>query len=197
MTSLDGRIRPLYENGLGCRQIGAALNENPVLIFKRLRRMGIVRTTKEAIASTTSRAAHVSPFTRATASHQLRASAIGDAICWFLDRGYKPSVPVDVAHYDLIVESDDGLKRIQVKTTTAKDRGSNRWTVKIMRHAYDRHAKARNAAGKRRELPYSPDDVDYFYIMTGDRSRYIVPVKATAGALRLNLDVKFARYLVN
>jgi hypothetical protein len=196
MVALDARIRPLYEHGMGCRHIGAALKENPVLIFKRLRRMGIVRTRKEAIVTSVDTDKEDMPFTRPIESERLRASAMGDAIRWFLDRGYKPSMPIDVAHYDLIVESDAGLKRIQVKTTTAKDPGSKRWVVGIMRHAYDKHATARNSAGKRRHIPYSPNDVDYFYILTGDRSRYIVPVVATRGTIRITLDVKFAKYRV-
>ena len=43
-------------------------------------------------------------------------SGLSIAARWFLDRGYVVSVPMEVV-YDLVAESDDGLQRIQVKTT--------------------------------------------------------------------------------
>jgi hypothetical protein len=189
MIALDGRIRPLYERGLGARRIAKALNEDPATVFRRVRRMGILRRSNTAIAVNV--VERELPFSRRDTIDRLRAAAIGDAVRWFSARGYIPSVPVDVAHYDLVVESDNGLKRIQVKTTTMKDHG--RWVVRSSRWAYDKTAK-RNAGGKRRRVPYTVNEADYFYILTADGTRYIVPVAVTNSTLTITLDVKYARY---
>src|SRR5271157_1092146 len=95
MHALDGRIRPLYERGLGSRRIAEALDENPATIFKRVRRMGILRTGDAA--TTVNVGEHALPFARRATDDRLRTAAIGDAIRWFSGRGYTPSVPVDVA----------------------------------------------------------------------------------------------------
>jgi hypothetical protein len=194
MVSLDKRIRPLYERGLGSRRIAGALNENPATVFKRIRRMGILRTGDAATAINV--VEQSLPFSRHATDNHLRTAAIGDAVRWFSSRGYTPSVPVDVARYDLVVESDAGLKRIQVKTTMSKARRNGRWFVRTCRHAYDKNASIANAAGKRRDVAYTTADADYFYILTSDGSRYIVPVSVTGGTLTLTLDIKYAQYKV-
>jgi hypothetical protein len=51
-------------------------------------------------------------------THKIRGR-VGASIAmqWFLSHGYMVSIPVETTTYDLVVESDDGLKRVQVKTT--------------------------------------------------------------------------------
>jgi hypothetical protein len=196
MLALDAKIQPLYARGLGCRQIGETLNENPTIIFRRVRRMGILRSRSESIIVAANGKNAEMPFTRQMETHHLRAAATGDAIRWFLDRGYHPSLPIDVARYDLIVESDNDLKKVQIKTTTVKSPGG-RWIVDVTHRLYDKHASASNASGKRRTVPYKPKDVDFFFIVTGDRSHYIIPTVSTGGVTRITLDVKFAKYKVS
>lgn len=52
------------------------------------------------------------PFKREPVSGA--AAGLSTAARWFLDRKYLVSVPLEPAPYDLIAESDDGLKRVQV-----------------------------------------------------------------------------------
>jgi len=197
MVALDARIRPLYEIGLGCRKIASVLCEDPVTVFKRVRRMGILRSLDAAVLVRPPRVpAHERPsvFSRHPHARQLRSAAIGDAIHWFLSRGYTPSIPVDPVRYDLVVESDQGLIRVQVKSTNQKGK-SGRWTVHAYRAAYNATSPA-NANGRRRRILYSSADVDYFFIVTGDRSRYLIPVDSVT-TFTLTLDHKYARFKVD
>jgi len=190
MLALDGKIRPLYERGIGCRVIGDVLDENPAIIYKRVRKMGIARTKNEA-------APHGPdievPFSQTPDQTNLAQAAIGTAARWFLRRGYIVSIPIEPTRYDLVVESDNGLRRIQVKTTRARSQHSTSWHVRIGRRAYNAKAQI-NAGGKRRTVPYTKDDIDLFFIVTGDQDIYIIPVEATLGSLSLGLDIKYANY---
>ncbi len=191
MEALDRKIRPLYKHGLGCRVIGAALDENPVIILRRVRMMGIVRTVKEAEAIQVLQVDV--PFSREPDPTALRWSGVATAIQWFMDRGYMVSIPVEPARYDLVVESDQGLQRVQVKTTNTKDRG--RWITRLHRKAYDASVEP-NASGKTKPLAYTSDEIDLFFIVAGDRTCYLIPLEAVTGQLSANLDDKFAAYRV-
>jgi len=190
MEALDRKIRPLYEHGLGCRVIGDVLEENPVIILKRVRKMGIVRSREEVQPKASEKAV---PFERQPDSTELRKSGVALAIHWFMDRGYMVSIPVEPARYDLVVESDQRLKRVQVKTTNTKDRG--RWITRLHRKAYDASVEP-NASGKTKPLAYTSDEIDLFFIVAGDRTCYLIPLEAVTGQLSANLDDKFAAYRV-
>jgi len=108
----DQQIRRLYEQGLGCRKVASELGFEPYFVFKRVRKMGILRS-KEASRG---KALQVSvPFTNPVSDRHLRKAGIGQAIWWFSQRGYSVSIPVEPEPYDLIVESDDGLKLANVE----------------------------------------------------------------------------------
>jgi hypothetical protein len=60
-----------------------------------------------------------SPDVRPHIRH-LRDAGAAIAATWFLLRGCNASIPVEPALYDLLASMPDGIKRIQVKTTTYK-----------------------------------------------------------------------------
>lgn len=190
MAELDERIRPWYEQGLGCRQIGTLLGEDPAIVYKRVRRMELVRSRSEARLPAPEL---LLPFRAEVNERHLRSAAIGEAVSWFLQRGYVVSVPLAVTQYDLITESDDGFVRVQVKTTTRRDR-YGRWVAGIERQVYEADVTGTNGARSRRA--YRDDEIDMFFITTGDRSRYLIPLAATGGARTLSLDDKYAAYKV-
>lgn len=191
MLELDDRIRPLYEQGVGCRVIATSLGENPVTIYKRVKRMGLVRSVEEAAQVAPSVDI---PFSRKEADTNLSASAIGIAIRWFMQRGYVPSIPVEPTQYDLVVESDKGFQKIQVKSTTARNPQSGCWVSYTSRSTYDRERESSNANGKRKRTPYSQGEIDLFFIVTGEGDLYLIPLEATGSALSINLDNKYAQY---
>lgn len=182
MTRLDRRIRPLYLAGLGCRQIAKKLDENPVIIFKRIRKMNIARSSTEAASL---RMPEVpAPFPSKRKPKYLRDAALGIAAGWFLRNGYPVSVPLSPLRYDLIVESGASFKKIQVKTTTNKRDGY--WLVGISRRAYHK-------SGNRR-VSYSSSDIDAFFIVCDDDSMYLIPIEATKNTQDLQLGKKYEKY---
>jgi hypothetical protein len=130
------------------------------------------------------------PFSRNPSAANLRRSAAAIATAWFQARDYRVAIPVEPAPYDLVVESDDGLVRIQVKSTTRTDFG--RWIVGVTRREYDPAASS-----GRRARRYSPGEIDFFFIVTGDGAKYLIPLEVSNGATTLTLDGKYAAFRVD
>jgi hypothetical protein len=63
----------------------------------------------------------------------LREAGTAIALMWFLLCGYNASIPIEPALYDLLVSMPDGIKRVQVKTTTYNKAG---WAVSVGRRPY-------------------------------------------------------------
>jgi hypothetical protein len=57
----------------------------------------------------------------------LRQAATALAACWFSLCGLNTAIPVEPAVYDLLISGSDGIKRVQVKTTTHKSK--NGWMI--------------------------------------------------------------------
>jgi hypothetical protein len=76
----------------------------------------------------------------------LREAGTSIASMWFLLCGYNTSFPVEPTIYDLLVSMPDGIKTVQVKTTTCKTDG---WVVQVGRRPYSVGNRARGdlAAG--------------------------------------------------
>jgi hypothetical protein len=121
-------------------------------------------------------------------------TGLSTAARWFLDRGYLVSVPLEPAPYDLVAESDEGLKKIQVKTTRRRGR-NGRYQVGLTRNIYD-PALVPNAAGKNRRTPYQPGTVDYFFIVANGDAMYLIPFETVAGRTAIVLDAKYASFKV-
>jgi hypothetical protein len=105
----------------------------------------------------------------------LRSAAPSIALTWFTLRGQPPSVPLEPQRYDMVVETSRGFKRVQVKSTTFFANGA--WQVGVS-HRPDKNGK--------RE-PYSPDDVDLFFIIDGEMNLYLIPIDALGGRIAINL----------
>jgi len=194
IAALDEQVRALYGQGLGCRAVAADLGENPAFIYKRVQAMGIGRTREETYEALQSVPQVALPFAAPDSVEQLRAAAVGEAVSWFLRRGYVPSIPIEPARYDLVVESDEGLKRVQVKSTAYQERG--RFVVGITRQEYGGSRQTYSAMGRRTRTHYSSNDVDFFFIVTGSGDKYLVPIAVASGLTRLTLDRKYATYKV-
>ncbi|WP_375155070.1 group I intron-associated PD-(D/E)XK endonuclease [Micromonospora sp. 4G55] len=105
---------------------------------------------------------------------------------WFLSRGYMVSLPVEQTTYDLVVESDEGLKRVQVRTS----RGGQ--VVGLTRTQYGA-SKGTPSSGRYGSRPYRSGELDLFYIYCGDGSAYLIPLDAVLGMRCLSL-AKYANY---
>jgi hypothetical protein len=114
-------------------------------------------------------------------------SSLVIAARWFLDRQYIASVPLEVAPYDLVVESDKGLQRVQVKST-----GFNQ--ARIGRLQYDGAAEA-NARGRVRRTTYTENEVDLFFIVA-PTGLYLVPIRVVLGLGTISLEPKYSNFRV-
>lgn len=107
----------------------------------------------------------------------LRAAAPSIAMAWFLLRGYRPSIPVEPCVYDLVVECDGRMQRVQVKTVSRPTcRGV--WEASISR-------SVRSSEGS--QLMYDPDEIDLFFIVDGEMRMYLIPVATVAGKIVISL----------
>lgn len=131
-------------------------------------------------------------FERDVGDQRFCDASLGHAVAWFMSRGYGASIPVGQEPYDLVVDSDEGLQKIQVKSTNRKNRWSQ-FFVTICKRVYDGTRQV-NASGKRRRTTYATDEVDWFFILTGDHDVYLIPRSATASKMSLTLDRAYANY---
>ena len=182
----------LYGEGKGSRVIASTLKENPTTTYRRLVRMGLSRSKSEAQAVKVLPV--LVPFSNQSSPQNLRRLAIGEAIKWFMSRGYTPSLPVETTKYDLVVESDVGLQRVQVKSTTRIRDGS--WCVQTCRLQYNSSLVARGSAGKRRRSSYSKGEVDLFFIVTSDGSKYLIPSEVIGTNQQVTLSHRFDLYKI-
>lgn len=130
------------------------------------------------------------PFSNEGSDENLRNAGIGIATAWFLRRGYMASIPVEQAPYDLVVESDKGLQRVQIKTATGKKNGAGR-QVNLGRHLYDPNT------GGNQHACYQLGEVDVFFIVTIDRRIYVIPLEVVLGTRLITLDKKYAAFEVS
>jgi hypothetical protein len=116
----------------------------------------------------------------------LRQAAESLAAAWFRLCGCNVAFPLASDSCDLLVQEADGWKRVQVKTTIG--RYKHGWMVSIARRPY---AKGNNGP----LVPYDPEEIDFFFIMDGDLTMYVIPSCAVGGYRTLLLR-SYARYIV-
>jgi len=74
------------------------------------------------------------------------------AAAWYSLRGVDVSWPLEPCAYDLLLRHEVGIRRVQVKTTTARENGA--WKVFL----------SRSGSTRRR---YGPSEVDLFFLIDG------------------------------
>jgi PD-(D/E)XK endonuclease len=116
----------------------------------------------------------------------LRDAAPSIAASWFSLCGYNVAIPVEPAVYDLLVATPDGIKRVQVKTTTCS--GKDGRTVAVGRRPY-------SAGNRERRVPYDPELIDWFFILDGDLTIYLIPTRVIARRVGILLHT-YTRYIV-
>lgn len=118
---------------------------------------------------------------------RLREAGTTIAAMWFQLCGCNASIPLEPTTYDLLVSMPDGVKRVQVKTTTYQN-SKDGWVVQVGRRPY--------SVGNRGSLaPYDPDGLDLFFILDGHLTMYLIPSRVVAGRLRILLR-NYSNYVV-
>ena len=112
------------------------------------------------------------------ALRNLREAAPSLAAAWFSLCGFNPAIPIEPTVYDLLVSMPDGIKRVQVKTTTRYSKDG--WAVVVGRRPY-------SPGNRERLIPYDPELIDWFFIVDGDLTMYLIPSKVIAGRVGILL----------
>jgi hypothetical protein len=116
----------------------------------------------------------------------LRDAATSLAASWFSLCGFSVAIPAEPTVYDLLVVMPEGIKRVQVKTTTCYSKDG--WTVVVSRRPY-------SAGNRERRIPYDPETIDWFFIVDGDLAIYLIPSRIIAGRVSILLHT-YTKYIV-
>ena len=109
-----------------------------------------------------------------------------DAIAWFGANGYGVLLPlIDAQPYDLVVESGDGLQRVQVKTTTVRS-PHGVFVVSLTTSGGNQSFHTRK--------PFDPTESELLYVLTDERVRYLIPTATIRSRTALNLGARVAHF---
>lgn len=115
-------------------------------------------------------------------------TSLGIAIAYYASNGYTVSIPLnDTQDYDLIVDKDNILKKVQVKSTACKTK-------------YGNYQVALKSCGGTKGKTYKTvikTNIDELFILTGDLNMYILPIEDLKNESTLNICEKYQKYKVN
>lgn len=115
-------------------------------------------------------------------------AGLGRAIAYFTSCGFPVSIPLnDTQKYDLVVDFNGGLQRVQVKTSRFK-RSSG---------AYEVLLKNCGGASKSRTITlFDKGACDYLFVLTGGGTMYLIPAPAVEGTHAISVGNKYQEYEV-
>lgn len=112
---------------------------------------------------------------------------LGKTIGWFCEQGYTVSIPLtDSQDYDLVVEIEGNLNRVQVKTTSYIRKGVYcvGLSVKGGNRSYNTIKNFDNTK------------IDFVFIITSKNDMYLIPSKVLNVTSSINLGKKYDMYKV-
>lgn len=112
-------------------------------------------------------------------------AALSMAIAYFGSNGYVVSVPLnDTQDYDLVVDKDGKLQKVQVKGTNRRGTG-NAYTIGL-----------RTISGTTRQAYKTviDTDVDLLFCLCGDGTMYLIPKEDVANRCEINLSKEKRKY---
>ena len=114
-------------------------------------------------------------------------SGLGIAIAYYASNGYTVSIPLnDTQDYDLLVDKNNVIKRIQVKSTGCKTK-------------YGNYQLALKSCGGTKGKTYKTiieTNIDDLFALTEDLKIYIIPKEEINNKTTLNLYDKYEKYRV-
>lgn len=115
-------------------------------------------------------------------------SSFGIAIAYYASNGYTVSIPLnDTQDYDLLVDKNNVIKRIQVKSTGCKTKYGN----------YQLALKSCGGTNGRTYKTIIETNIDDLFALTEDLKIYIIPKEEINNKTTLNLCGKYEKYRVN
>ena len=115
-------------------------------------------------------------------------TGLGIAIAYYTSNGYTVSIPLnDTQDYDLIVDKNNILKKVQVKTTACKTK-------------YGNYQVALKSCGGTKGKTYKTiieTNIDEVFILSEDLKMYILPIEQINNKSTINICDKYEKYRVN
>ena len=115
-------------------------------------------------------------------------SGLGIAIAYFSSNGYIVSIPLnDTQDYDLIVDKNNVIKKVQVKSTSCKTK-------------YGVYQVSLKSCGGTKGKTYKTlidTNVDILFIVTDKMDIFLIPIENINNKSSLNLCDKYFKYKVS
>ena len=115
-------------------------------------------------------------------------SGLGIAIAYYSTNGYTVSIPLnDTQDYDLIVDKENKIKRVQVKATSCKTKHGS----------YQVALKSCGGTNGKTYKTIIDTNIDEVFIVTDNIDIYIIPIEEIINKTSLNLCEKYDRFKMN
>ena len=115
-------------------------------------------------------------------------AGLGIAIAYYSMNGYTVSIPLnDTQDYDLIVDKNNILKKVQVKATSCKTR-------------YNKYQVALKSCGGTKGETYKTikdTSIDEVFIVTGNMDIFILPIEEIKNRSTINLCRKYEKFRID
>lgn len=114
---------------------------------------------------------------------------LGIAIAYFCKEGFNVSIPLtDSQEYDLVVENDGNLKKVQVKTTSFK---TEYGIYQVMLKTCGGNKSSNTIKN------FDPEKVDLLFVVNELNEQYLIPTFKEMPVTSLNLNGKYTKYKLN
>jgi hypothetical protein len=114
-------------------------------------------------------------------------AGVGSAIGWFTSQGYTVSIPLtDSQDYDLVVDINNTLNRVQIKTVFHKPDGF--YAVNLRVTGGNKHCTTNKL--------FDNTAVEYLYVLTNEGVRYFIPAAIIETTTQLRLNERYTQYIV-
>ena len=114
-------------------------------------------------------------------------TGLGVAIAYYTSNGYTVSIPLnDTQDYDLIVDKNSMLYKVQVKATSCKTKYGN----------YQATLKSCGGTKGKTYKTIINTNIDEIFIVTDKLDIYIIPIEKISNGSTLNLCEKYVEYKV-
>lgn len=119
-------------------------------------------------------------------------AGLGQAIAYFTMKGYDVALPLtDSADWDLIVETENGLQRVQVKTSSQfKPSGNEVFSLSVQ-------GGNQSWNGKRKIVSDQNYDLLFLHHLVSGKQMLIPKIIANEVRSSLTLCEKYSQYVVN
>ncbi len=116
-------------------------------------------------------------------------AGLGQAIAYFTMKGYDVALPLtDSADWDLIVEMEDGLKRVQVKTSSQM---RNETAI------FEANVKGGNRSGEGKSKTIQEQKWDLIFLHHLEtKQQALIPKEVLTTSGQINLGKKYSAYFL-